>query len=242
MRPIIGITTYGRFEKDLANPYYEHHFSLPTLYIDAVRRAGGLPFLIPPGESAWEEVLAVVDGVLITGGADINPELYGGDGSHPKLTRLDHERDEMELSLVRHLVDVTPAPTLCICRGMQVLNVALGGSLYEHVADVHPEDVHRGPDGGWTVQPVEVVPSSLLAEVMGATQVATYSGHHQGVKTLAAGLKISASASDGIVEAIEHPSLPWMIGVQWHPEITAAEDPTQQRLFDELVAEAARRQ
>ncbi|MCB0008878.1 MAG: gamma-glutamyl-gamma-aminobutyrate hydrolase family protein, partial [Anaerolineales bacterium] len=84
-------------------------------------------------------------------------------------------------------------------------------------------------------------PSSLLAEVMGATQVATYSGHHQGVKTLAQGLKVAASASDGIVEAIEHPGMPWLIGVQWHPEITAAEDPTQQRLFDELVAEAARR-
>ena len=241
MKPIIGITTYGRYEKDLANPYYDHHFSLPALYIDAIRRAGGIPFLIPPGETDWEEILATVDGILITGGADIDPERYGGDRSHPKLTRLDAERDEMELDLVRHLTDVTPAPTLCICRGMQVMNVALGGSLHEHVADVHPDDVHRSDDGGWTIQPVEVLQTSLLAEVMQATEVATYSGHHQGVKTLAAGLRVAAVASDGIIEAIEHPEMPWMLGVQWHPEITAAEDPTQQRLFDELVAEARKR-
>lgn len=240
MKPIIGITTYGRYEKDLANPYYEYHFSLPALYIDALRRAGGLPFLITPGESDWEQVMATVDGLVISGGADIDPRRYGGDPSHPKLTRLDPERDEMELGLIRFLTDVTPAPTLCICRGMQVLNVALGGTLHEHVADVYPEDVHRSDDGGWTVQPVEVRPSSRLAEIMGATEVATYSGHHQGVKELAAPLQVVATASDGIVEAVEHPGVPWLVGVQWHPEITAADDPTQQRLFDELVAEAAR--
>ncbi|MEM7114466.1 MAG: gamma-glutamyl-gamma-aminobutyrate hydrolase family protein [Chloroflexota bacterium] len=238
MKPIIAITTYGRYEKELATPYYQYHFALPAMYIDAIRRAGGIPFLVPPGEENWDDVLETVDGVLITGGADVNPAEYDGNTTHEKLTRLDPERDKTELTLVQELTNGQYLPTLCICRGMQVLNVALGGSLHEHVADVHPEDIHRGPDGGWTVQEAFVHPQSLLAEVMQAESVATYSGHHQAIKQLGENLNVSATAADGIIEAIEHANLPWLIGVQWHPEITAAEDVTQQRLFDELVQEA----
>jgi putative glutamine amidotransferase len=120
-----------------------------------------------------------------------------------------------------------------------VLNVALGGTLHEHVADLHPEDIHRN-DNAWALQEVNVVPNSLLAEVMQATHVVPASGHHQALKDVAPGLNVSATAPDGIIEAVEHRGLPWLLGVQWHPEATAAEDPTQQRLFDELVQEAAR--
>jgi putative glutamine amidotransferase len=239
MKPIIAVTTYGRYEKDLANPWYKEHFSLPAMYIDAIRRAGGIPLLLPPGEEDLTAVLAAVDGVLITGGSDIRPIEYGGNSQHPQLTVHDPERDKLELTLVRHLVNGTRLPTLCICRGEQVLNVALGGTLHEHVADLHPEDIHRNEDV-WARQEVNVVPTSLLAEVMQATTVVTCSGHHQAVKEVAPGLRIAATAPDGIIEAIEHPGMPWMLGVQWHPEVTAAEDPTQQRLFDELVREAAR--
>ena len=238
MKPIIAVTTYGRYEKDLETPYYQYHFALPAMYIDAIRRAGGIPLLVPPGEENWDDVLTTVDGVLITGGADVHPAEYNGNTTHENLTKLDPERDKTELTLVKELTNGHYLPTLCICRGMQVLNVALGGSLHEHVADVHPEDIHRGPDGGWTVQEALVHPNSLLAEVMQADTVATYSGHHQAVKELGSDLKVSATAADGIIEAIEHANLPWLIGVQWHPEITAAEDVTQQRLFDELVQEA----
>lgn len=241
MKPIIAVTTYGRFEKDTANPYYQHHFCMPTLYIDAVRRAGGVPFLLPPGEADWEAVLATVDGVLITGGADINPAEYGGDTAHPQLTTLDWERDKSELELVRRLANGRFLPTLAICRGMQVVNVALGGTLHEHVADVYPADIHRGADGGWTVQTIDVQPSSLLAEVIQAERVASYTGNHQAVRVVAPGLRVSATAADGVIEAIEHTGLPWLLGVQWHPEKSAADDPAQQRLFDELVQEAARR-
>ena len=106
MKPIIGITTYGRNEVPIDSRYYDAYFSVPAAYVDAVRRAGGVAVLLPPGEVDWAHALAALDGLIITGGADINPEVYGGDSSHPNLTRLDHERDEMELSLVRHLVDV----------------------------------------------------------------------------------------------------------------------------------------
>jgi putative glutamine amidotransferase len=238
MKPIIAITTYGRYEKDLANAYYQDHISLPSLYIDAVRRAGGVPFLLPPGEEDLETVLARVDGVLITGGADVNPAEYQGNIQHPQLTSIDTERDKSELALVHHLLNGNKLPTLCICRGMQLLNVALGGSLYEHVADIYPEDIHRSDGGGWTVQEVNVASTSRLAKVMQATTITTYSGHHQAVREVAPGLKVTATAPDGIIEAVEHVEMPWLFGVQWHPEITAASDPTQQRLFDELVQEA----
>jgi putative glutamine amidotransferase len=241
MKPIIAVTTYGRYEKDLASPYYKYHFALPSLYIDAVRRAGGVPLLLPPGEQDLDAVLVRVDGLVITGGADVSPVEYQGDVDHPELTALDAERDQMELTLVNRLLNGDSMPALCICRGMQVLNVAMGGSLYEHVADVRPEDIHRSEDGGWEVQEVDVKPGSLLDRVMGAATVATYSGHHQAIKGVAPGLEVSATARDGIIEAVEHAELPWLLGVQWHPEITAAEDPTQQRLFDELVRQAAQR-
>ncbi len=241
MKPIIAITTYGRYEKRLDSAYYDDYFVLPSLYVEAVRRAGGIPFLLVPGEEDWESTLAAVDGIVISGGADIHPDEYGGNAEHEELEITDRERDKSELTLVNHLLNGRHVPTLFICRGMQVLNVALGGSLYEHVADVHPEDIHRSENGGWTVQEAEVIGSSLLAEVMQATKVATFSGHHQAIKELAPDLRVSATAADGIIEAVEHVNIPWLIGVQWHPEITAAEDPSQQRLFDGLVREARRR-
>lgn len=241
MKPIIAITTNGESERDLSNSYYEKFYFLPKLYVDAIRRAGGVPVLVPHSEDGWDSVLAMADGVLITGGADVSPAEYGGNTKHPHLTKIDLERDRSELALMKKLTTGDPIPTLAICRGMQVMNIALGGSLTEHVADIHPEDIHRGEDGGWTLQEVQVDPTSRLAEIMEADTVNTTSGHHQAVKVLGENLKVTAKAADGIIEALEHTKLPWMMGVQWHPEITAAEDPTQQRLFDELVAEAARR-
>lgn len=240
MKPIIAVTTYGRFEKDISTAWYKEHYSLPALYVDAVRRAGGIPLLLPPGEKYIAKVLARVDGVLVTGGADIYPTEYFGNSEHQELTELDAERDETELALIHYLVDESELPTLCICRGMQVLNVALGGTLHEHIADSLTEDIHRGEDGGWTTHSVIVLPASLPAKAMQTDLVSTYSGHHQAIKELAPDLRVSAIAPDGVIEAVEHSELPWIFGVQWHPEITAASDPTQQRLFDALVQEADR--
>ncbi len=240
-KPIIAITTYGPNERDLANEYYSEFYLTPKQYVDAVVRAGGVPVLIPPTVESLAAVRALADGVIVSGGSDINPERYGGNPNHPALTVFDPARDKSELEIMTHLTTGEPLPTLCICRGMQVLNVAMGGSLHEHVPDIVPTDIHRSEAGLWAMQPVQVDPTSRLAEIMEAETVVTTSGHHQAINKLGENLRVTAKAADGVIEAIEHTQLPWMMGVQWHPEVTAAEDRTQQRLFDELVAEAARR-
>jgi putative glutamine amidotransferase len=238
--PVIGLTTYGRFEISYQTTHYDEWFAIPTLYVDAVRRAGGVPILLPPGEEDWHAILAIVDGVILIGGSDIHPQNYGGDGSHPLLGKSDSERDAAEISLARALLGDRKRPSLFICRGLQVANVALGGSLHEDIGDVVGEDIHRGADKYWAVQPLAVQAGSMLAGIMGETAVATYSGHHQAIKVLGHGLQVTAVAPDGIIEAVELPGHPWFIAVQWHPEKSAAKDPTQQRIFDALVQAAAR--
>ena len=239
MKPIIGLTTYGEEERLFETEYYDSFYYVPAPYVDAVRRAGGLPVLLPVGEPDWKDWLAIVDGLVIIGGGDIDPDRYGGDSDHDRLAGIDRERDESELSLLRELVAGNEYPTLCICRGMQVLNVALGGTLHEHIPDIREIDIHRAVDGGWTIQEVTVDPDSLLAEVMERTNLATYSGHHQAIKELAPNVKIVATSPDDIIEAIEVPGHPWLVAVQWHPEMSFNEDPSQQRIFDQLVKTAA---
>jgi putative glutamine amidotransferase len=238
MLPLIGITTSGRHENPFATGHYDAHYALPAPYIDAVRRAGGIPVLLPPGEpgdvAGW---VARCDGFVVSGGADIDPARYGGDERHPQVLHVEPERDAAEIALVQALV-AARRPALCICRGLQVLNVALGGTLIEHIGDVAATDHHRNAQGGWTVHRVHVAAATPLAAAMRATVVDTFSGHHQAIRTPGAGLDVIAHAPDGIIEAAVLAGHPWMLGVQWHPEKTAAEDPTQQRLFDVLVARA----
>lgn len=241
-KPVIGITTGGRSQVYVISRHYDAFYSTPALYVDAVRRAGGIPFLLPPVETEWESVLRLLDGVVITGGTDIDPAEYQGDRQHPHLLPVDRERDRGELSLARQLMAEKATPLLCICRGMQVLNVAAGGNLHEHIPDIRGTDIHRSAAGIWTQQAVSVAAGSLLAEVMGTTSVTTQSGHHQAVKDLGAGLHVVGTAADGIIEALEMPDYAWLIAVQWHPEVTAAQDATQQALFDALVEKAGQRQ
>jgi putative glutamine amidotransferase len=234
MRPVIGITTNGAQELDFISRYYSGYYSLADLYVQAVREAGAIPILLPPGEQHREQLLQLLDGIILTGGSDVQPIHYDGDSAHAALTIHDPQRDEQELALVNMLVERPELPVLCICRGMQVLNVALGGSLYEHIPDIGIGDIHRGADSLWTVHEV-TVSGSALRDAMGTDQVFTYSGHHQAAKTIAPDLEVIAQAPDGIVEALQHRRHPWMIGVQWHPEKSAAQDPTQQALFHALV-------
>lgn len=237
-KPLIGVTTGGRSEGYVKSRHYDEFFSVPAPYVDALRRAGGIALLLPPGEDAWERILPLLDAVIITGGADIDPAEYGGDRWNPHVMPADGERDQSELTLARRLLDEGEKPLLCICRGLQVLNVAAGGTLHEHIPDIRAEDIHRNEAGLWAMQEVHVEADSLLAEVMGLTRLHTSSGHHQAVKDIAPGLTATASATDGIIEALELPGHPWLIAVQWHPEVTASRDPSQQALFDALVAKA----
>lgn len=239
MPPIIGITSTGKNESYLESRYYKSYYASPSQYVDAVRKAGGVPIILPSAKpDEVQDILQIVDGMIVTGGTDIAPEFYDGNSDHPNLTQLDKERDASEIAIVQNIVEMADKPLFCVCRGMQVLNVALGGTIYEHLPDILEDDMHRD-DGFWTLHDVDVDNDSLLAQVMQAETVNTYSGHHQAIKTVGEGLSVVAKAADGIIEALTYENHPWVLAVQWHPEKTAAEDITQQRLFDALV-EAAR--
>lgn len=233
-RPLIGITTKGRIE--------DGRFKLNARYVDAVRRAGGLPLLLPPGESDPEAWLETVDGLILTGGGDVDPSLYGGT-PHATIHDVDAERDATELALAR-AADERGLPLFGICRGAQVVNVALGGTLVEHLPDEVGESLPHAPDREATEyerHDVRVAAGSKLATTMGGARCTTASWHHQAARRLAPGLEVVATADDGTVEAFEKRDHPWLVAVQWHPEATAAVDPAQQRLFDALVAAARER-
>ena len=239
MPPIVGLTTYGVTETAAKTPYYDSHYALPSLYIDAVRRAGGIPLLIPPGDDQWQDILNVLDAVIVTGGTDIDPARYNADSANPRVYPPDAARDKTEIDFVRHLAQSQDKPVLCICRGMQILNVALGGTMHAHIPDIRDYDMHRSSEGFWTLHDCAIEPDSQLARIMQAETVNTFSGHHQAVKDVAPNLQVVATAADGIIEALTLPEHPFMLGVQWHPEKSAATDPTQQRLFDALVEAVA---
>lgn len=230
--PRIGLPTYGRDEAG--------RFHLYADYVDAVRRAGGVPLLLPPGEVRLGDWLEVCDAFVLTGGGDLSPAMYGGHGHATNYLR-DDVRDATEASLVRALLD-EGLPTLAVCRGMQLLNVVLGGGLIEHLPDVVGDACpHRGPEREPVKHPVELETDSLVARVVGTTTPSPLSWHHQAVGRLGRGLRVVGMAPDGTIEAVEHEGHPYLLAVQWHPELSAAREHEEQRLFDALVAEAARR-
>lgn len=224
--PFIGITTYHRNEKG--------QIYLPGQYADSVRRAGGIPLLIQPGEPQLETLMSVLDGLILSGGGDVDPALYT-DTEHEQVYWVDQERDQFEIALTQRALE-SDKPLFCICRGIQVLNVALGGTLLTHIPDdIKNAIAHRQPPREPIQHPVEVDPNSQLAAVMQASQINTASWHHQAIDILAPGLKVVAVASDGVIEAVEMPDKSYLLAVQWHPELTAEEDQSQQNLFRELV-------
>ena len=227
-RPLICITT-ERNEKG--------EVLLPGEYADAVRRAGGIPVLLPAGESELPALLQRLDGLILSGGGDVDPAHYGSNG-HPAIYAIDAQRDAMELTLAR-TVAATTLPLLCVCRGAQVLNVALGGTLVEHLPDEVGEAVmHRDSPPYYVNHAIAVQPASRLGAILGQRVIEAASWHHQAIRTVAPGLKVVASAPDGTIEAVEQPEHPWLVAVQWHPEITAGTDPVQQRIFDAFIAAA----
>ena len=234
MQPLIGITTYGRAEHPAPSTHYAVHYSVPTDYVDAVRRAGGTPVLLPSDETNWKPWVAKLDGIVLSGGTDVSPSHYSDTLDNPHVEANAPERDTSEIALTLALVE-SQKPSLFVCRGIQVLNVALGGTLFAHLPEVVDDDIHRDENGFWTTHQIAAEPGSRVAKAMGSDQAVTYSGHHQAINRLGFDLAISALAPDGIIEAIEMPDHPWVVGVQWHPEITAHSDPTQQGIFDALI-------
>ncbi len=228
-RPLIGITTYGKDE--------QNRYALPAVYVSCVRRAGGTPVLIPAGETDIYPLLDRFQGFVLAGGGDLNPGLYGGRASE-NLYMVDAERDQGELALVQAIID-RQQPCLAICRGIQVLNVALGGSLIEHLPDeVGESTLHRAPPREPIEHAITISADSRLAKIMGQTTIQVTSWHHQAIRSLGNGLRVVARAPDKTVEAVEMAGNPRLIAVQWHPELTAAHDPLQQKLFETLIASA----
>jgi putative glutamine amidotransferase len=224
-RPLIGITTY-------VEPASWGHWRLeaalvPYDYVRAVERAGGRAMLVPPDDDGIAEVLDAVDGLIFSGGNDLDPRSYGAKAD-PATNGTNPERDRGELALLTAALE-RDLPVLAICRGVEVLNVVRGGDLVQHLPDTVGHERHRAVPGEFSDHAVRVDPSSRIESVRGVVR----SHHHQGLGRLGSGLREVAWAEDGVVEAVEDPAKPFVVGVLWHPE--AGED---QRLFEQLVEAA----
>ncbi len=220
--------------------YQTQMTALGQRYLDALTAAGALAFVLPPSTPA-DQVPALVervDGVLFSGGGDLDPATYGGQ-PHPQVYEVNPARDALELTLAREVVRQRK-PFLGICRGIQVLNVALGGTLYEDLADQKPHAlVHRrDPRSERTLlaHQVALAPESRLAAILGTTHLPVNSLHHQGIRRLAPGLQAVAHAPDGLIEAVEVPHHPFGLAVQWHPEWLYDTDQRMAALFQAFVA------
>ena len=230
MRPVIGVTAYA--EEARWGVWEAPAALIPLAYVSAVERAGGRPLLVPPSDDGIEETLAVLDGLLFSGGSDLDPETYGAE-AHPETNGVRAERDQAELALLEAAL-ARDMPVLAVCRGSQVLNVALGGDLVQHLPEIVGHERHKHTPGVFADHDVEVLPGTKLEALVG-DHAPVKSHHHQGYGRLGAGLREAARAEDGTVEAIEDPERRFALGVLWHPE--AGEDAA---LFEALVEEARR--
>lgn len=226
MQPIIGITA-GR-EKSDTNI---QKICLIEKYTEAIIHSGGIPWIIPPGTptEAILSILQKIEGLMLTGGGDIETSRFNGE-FHPKVYGVDVERDHLETELVLAAVK-HQKPLLGICRGIQVINVAIGGDLYTDITDQRPESLRHDwfPDYPRDLLPhtVEIRSDSLLNLITSQKEMKVNSLHHQGIKNLAKKLKGTAFSPDGIIEAVEMENHPFLLGLQWHPEWIYSLEPTQ---------------
>jgi gamma-glutamyl-gamma-aminobutyrate hydrolase PuuD len=227
-KPVIGITTYltpARF-----GDWDEQAALIPASYVRAIEAAGGRALLVPPSEDGVEEILDRLDGLVFSGGSDLDPELYGQE-AHQETNGIVAERDRAEIALLKAALE-RDMPVLAVCRGSQVLNVALGGDLVQHLPEVVGDEKHKHTPGEFADHDVDLAPGTRVQEILG-DHAPVKSHHHQGYGQLGEGLREAARAEDGTIEALEDPSRRFALGVLWHPE--AGEDFA---LFEALIAEA----
>jgi putative glutamine amidotransferase len=231
--PVIGISSYQQ-QASWGN-WDDQAVLLPRRYVDKVAQAGGLPVLLPPSEGG-AAVLSRLDALVLSGGSDVEPARYGA-AAHPAAGPFYADRDSAELDLCQRAL-ASGLPVLGICRGLQVLNVALGGTLHQHLPDLVGNDSHSPERTGYGAHKVSVAAGTQLAAILGRSEAAVPTHHHQAIDRLGAGLVATAWTDDGVIEAVEfesagQPDAPFMIAVQWHPE--AGDDLS---LFTALVAAA----
>ncbi|RFS83177.1 gamma-glutamyl-gamma-aminobutyrate hydrolase family protein [Actinomadura spongiicola] len=231
-RPLIALP--ARFSESASALRYRAEVAAQAL-VEAVFRAGGEPFVMHPATPFDPSRLDRCDGLLLPGGGDLHPRHYGADTEHEALYDVHDEQDDFDLAVAAHAVR-TGLPTLAVCRGLQVVNTVLGGTLNQHMTREHRHVVH----------PVTVKPGTLLAKTLDAQEITASCYHHQSVETLAPSLTATAHGADGTIEAAELTDAErtgdgaWFLAVQWHPEDTAADDPAHQALFDALIEASAR--
>ncbi len=236
-QPVIGITT-----SHAQNPHGQQTVVLTQAYVSSILQAGGIPVLLPSlvGVDGWNRLYSRLDGILFSGGGDISLDCYAG-MAHARIEDVDAPRDALELNLL-HAAATDGKAFLGICRGCQLINVGLGGTLYTHIPDQLPGAVeHSYPGNMRTVlaHEVKVEEGTRTAEVLGESIVEVNSHHHQGLKDIAPSLRVAGHAPDGLVEAIELPDHPFGLGVQWHPEWLTDQQSTRS-LFRRFVEAAAK--
>ena len=241
MKPVIGITPSPSLD---AQPHGEfRRYVLNEAYASAIAAAGGLPVILPPHAETVSQLLDLVDGLLLSGGADLDPVLYGESPAHPATYGVDPVRDRFELDLVAAAVE-DDVPVFGICRGIQVLNVALGGSLVQDIpSEVESTIAHRQQEVGLPADSVghdvELRDHPVFASLFDGRTLGVNSFHHQSINRVASSLVPVAHASDGVVEAVVRPDSRFVLGLQWHPELMFRRHPEQLRPFAALVAAAA---
>jgi putative glutamine amidotransferase len=228
MRPIVGITSYA--EEVTFGAWVEPSAVVPLAYVRAVEHAGGRPLVVPPSENGIEETLGVLDGIVFSGGSDLHPELYDAD-PHPETTDVREERDRAELALLSAALE-RDMPVLAVCRGSQVLNVARGGDLVQHLPELVGHNRHKYKPGEFSDHEVQLDVETRVGGLLGE-RAPVKSHHHQGFGRIGEGLREVGWAEDGTVEALEDPSKRFVVGVLWHPE--EGEDLA---LFEALVEQA----
>jgi putative glutamine amidotransferase len=239
MRPVIGLTSYRT--RGQMTIYDTELDCLPTQYLESVSRSGGLGVLLPPqphDPGDVHEIVARLDGLVLTGGPDIDPSRYGSDLSD-RHEGFEVGRDTWELSLLEAALR-RDIPVFGICRGAQLMNVYFGGSLHQHLPDVVGHDRYRKPGQSFTNEPMSVVPGSTLASIVGpGRETPGAVQHHQAIDRVGEGLEVVARGFDGVVQGIEHPGFAWCLAVQWHPEENSADDRIMQAFVSRCAGEEA---